>query len=51
MNLKDKRGFKEKRPSLEGFVRYYIRFQVDHVWTMRVQSFVNLKDKRGLKES
>ena len=27
-----------------------IRFQVDHVWTIRGSSFANLKDKRGLKE-
>ena len=28
-----------------------IRFQVDHVWTIRGPIFANLKDNGGLKES
>ena len=32
------------------FDRTDIRFEVDHVWTMRGPSFANLQDTRGIKE-
>merc|ERR1712081_129310 len=35
---------------LEIFDRNDIRFEVDHVWTMRGRSFANLKEERGTKE-
>ena len=62
-NLKVKRGLKERQPCPEGYhhvskvlvpykISYFheIRFQVDHVWTIRGPRFANLKDKREVKE-
>ena len=62
-NLKDKSGLKERQPCPEGYhhvskvlvpyiVSYFheIRFQVDHVWTIRGPSFADLKDKGGLRK-
>ena len=59
-NLKDKSGLKERQPCPEGYhhvskvlvpykISYFheIRFQVDHVWTIRGPSFADLKDKGG----
>ena len=42
--------FKPKFNFLEIFDRNDIKFEVDHVWTMRGPSFANVKDKRVTKE-
>ena len=45
-------GLKHGKVQVPYIVSYFhiIRFQVNHVWTIRGPSFTNLKDKSGLKE-
>ena len=45
-------GLKHGKVLVPYIVRYFydIRFEIDHVWTIRGTSFADLKDKRGLKE-
>ena len=45
-------GLKPDKVLVLYIVSYFhdIRFQLDHVWTIRLPSFANLKDKRGFKE-
>ena len=51
-NFDPKPHFKPKMRFLifKIFDRNDIRFEVDHVWTMRGPSFANVKDKRVRKE-